>query len=163
VVFGREAAHQCARSVKPGTPHRAFKADSTDAALARLDKFRHAKGSRRTADIRLDMQRVMQSDAAVFRTGETLNEGKRKLAAVFESFSDVQVTDRSMVWNTDLMINRKFQITEKIDTDFRAEFYNLPNTSHFNAPDSYVNDSTFGQISSSFGERQIRFGLRLGF
>jgi len=67
------------------------------------------------------------------------------------------------VWNTDLMINRKFQITEKIDTDFRAEFYNLPNTSHFNAPDSYVNDSTFGQISSSFGERQIRFGLRLGF
>jgi hypothetical protein len=67
------------------------------------------------------------------------------------------------VWNTDLMINRKFQITEKIDTDFRAEFYNLPNTSHFNGPDSYVNDSTFGQISSSFGERQIRFGLRLGF
>jgi len=67
------------------------------------------------------------------------------------------------VWNTDLMINRKFQITEKIDTDFRAEFYNLPNTSHFNGPDGYVNDSTFGQISSSFGERQIRFGLRLGF
>jgi succinate dehydrogenase / fumarate reductase, flavoprotein subunit len=103
VVFGREAARQCARSVKPGTPHRAFKADSSDAALARLDKFRHAKGSRRTADIRLDMQRVMQSDAAVFRTGETLSDGKRKLAAVFDSFSDVQVTDRSMVWNTDLI------------------------------------------------------------
>jgi hypothetical protein len=67
------------------------------------------------------------------------------------------------VWNTDLMIDRKFKITERIDTDFRAEFYNLPNTSHFNAPDSYVNDSTFGQISSSFGERQIRFGLRIGF
>jgi hypothetical protein len=67
------------------------------------------------------------------------------------------------VWNTDLMIDRKFKITERIDTDFRAEFYNLPNTSHFNGPDSYVNDSTFGQISSSFGERQIRFGLRIGF
>ena len=67
------------------------------------------------------------------------------------------------VWNTDLMINRKFQIAEKVDLDFRTEFYNLPNTSHFNGPDSYVNDSTFGQISSSFGERQIRFGLRLGF
>ncbi len=103
VVFGREAAHQCARSVKPGTPHRAFKGDSSDVALARLDKLRHAKGSRRTADIRLDMQRVMQSDAAVFRTGETLNDGKRKLGEVFASFADVQVTDRSMVWNTDLM------------------------------------------------------------
>jgi succinate dehydrogenase / fumarate reductase flavoprotein subunit len=103
VVFGREAARQCARTVKPGTSHRAFKADSCDAALARLDKFRNAKGSRRTADIRMDMQRVMQSDAAVFRTGETLNEGKQKLAKVFDSFADVQVTDRSMVWNTDLI------------------------------------------------------------
>jgi hypothetical protein len=67
------------------------------------------------------------------------------------------------VWNTDLMINRKFQITEKIDTDFRAEFYNLPNTSHFNGPDSGTSSSSFGKITSSFGERQIRFGLRIGF
>jgi succinate dehydrogenase / fumarate reductase flavoprotein subunit len=89
--------------VKPGTPHRALPADSSEAALARLDKFRHAKGSRRTADIRLDMQRVMQSDAAVFRTGETLAEGRKKLARVFDSLSDVNVTDRSMVWNTDLI------------------------------------------------------------
>jgi succinate dehydrogenase / fumarate reductase flavoprotein subunit len=103
VVFGREAARHCARVVKPGTPHRALKADSSAASLARLDKIRHAKGSRRTADIRLDMQRVMQSDAAVFRTGETLNEGKRKLNEVFVSFGDMQVTDRSMVWNTDLI------------------------------------------------------------
>jgi succinate dehydrogenase / fumarate reductase flavoprotein subunit len=103
VVFGREAARHCARAVKPGTPHRALKADAADAALARLDKFRHAKGSRRTADIRLAMQRVMQSDAAVFRTGQSLADGKRRLAEVFASFSDVQVTDRSMVWNTDLI------------------------------------------------------------
>ncbi len=103
VVFGREAARHCARVVKAGTAHRALKPDSSDAALARLDRIRHAKGSRRTADIRLDMQRVMQSDAAVFRTGETLNDGKRKLAQVFASFSDVQVTDRSLVWNTDLI------------------------------------------------------------
>jgi len=103
VVFGREAARHCARVVKPETPHRALKSDSCDAALARLDKFRNAKGSRRTADIRLDMQRVMQSDAAVFRSGETLADGKRKLADVFASFDDVQVTDRSLVWNTDLI------------------------------------------------------------
>ena len=103
VVFGREAARHCARVLKPGAPHRGFKADNAEAALARLDKFRHAKGARRTADIRLDMQRVMQSDAAVFRTGETLNEGKRKLGEVFASFGDVQVTDRSLIWNTDLI------------------------------------------------------------
>jgi succinate dehydrogenase / fumarate reductase flavoprotein subunit len=103
VVFGREAARHCARVVKPETPHRAFKADGCDPSIARLDGFRHAKGSRRTADIRLAMQRVMQSDAAVFRTGESLNDGKRRLAEVFDSFAEVQVTDRSLVWNTDLI------------------------------------------------------------
>ena len=89
--------------VNPGTPHRAFRPDSAHAALARLDKIRNAKGSLRTADVRLAMQRVMQSNAAVFRTGETLADGRRKLAEVFASFSDVHVTDRSMVWNTDLI------------------------------------------------------------
>jgi succinate dehydrogenase / fumarate reductase flavoprotein subunit len=103
VVFGKEAARHCARMLKPGTPHRALKSDAGDSALAHLDKFRHANGSRRTADVRLDMQRIMQSDAAVFRTGETLGDGKRKLAAVFDSFGDVKVTDRSLVWNTDLI------------------------------------------------------------
>src|SRR5580698_7850078 len=91
VVFGREAARHCARVLKQDTAHRPFKADAGEPALARLDRLRHAKGSRRTADIRLDMQRIMQSDAAVFRTGESLNEGKRKLAQVFASFADVQV------------------------------------------------------------------------
>jgi succinate dehydrogenase / fumarate reductase flavoprotein subunit len=103
VVFGREAARHCAKVLEPGTPHRAFKPDACDAALARLDRFRYAKGARRTADIRLALQKVMQSDAAVFRTGETLADGKRRLAEVFDSFRDVQVTDRSMVWNTDLI------------------------------------------------------------
>jgi succinate dehydrogenase / fumarate reductase flavoprotein subunit len=103
VVFGREAARHCARVVKQETVHREFKADACDSAIARLDRLRHAKGSRRTADIRLDMQRVMQSDAAVFRTGESLSDGKRKLAEVFASFADVQVTDRSLIWNTDLI------------------------------------------------------------
>jgi succinate dehydrogenase / fumarate reductase flavoprotein subunit len=103
VVFGRSAARHCARAVMPGAPHRALKADCAEAALARLDKLRYAKGERRTAEIRLDMQRIMQSDAAVFRTGETLNEGKRKLGQVYASFAGVQVSDRSLTWNTDLI------------------------------------------------------------
>jgi succinate dehydrogenase / fumarate reductase, flavoprotein subunit len=103
VVFGREAARHCAQVVKAGTAHRALKPDCAEAALTHLDALRHAKGTRRTADIRLDMQRIMQADAAVFRTAETLNEGKRKLGAVFASFQDVHVTDRSLTWNTDLI------------------------------------------------------------
>ena len=103
VVFGREAARHCARVLKQESAHRALKADAGQSAVARLDKFRQAKGSLRTADIRLSMQRIMQSDAAVFRTGESLNDGKRRLGEVFDSFADVQVTDRSLVWNTDLI------------------------------------------------------------
>jgi succinate dehydrogenase / fumarate reductase flavoprotein subunit len=103
VVFGREAAQHCARVLKPGSAHRELKADAAAPAVERLDRLRHAKGSLRTADIRLNMQRVMQSDAAVFRTAETLDEGKRKLAEVFASFADVNVSDRSLVWNSDLI------------------------------------------------------------
>src|SRR5579863_1699256 len=103
VVFGREAARHCSRAVKPGAAHRPLKADAGDEAIARLDKLRQAKGSLRTADIRLELQRVMQSDAAVFRTGDSLNDGKRRLAQVFASFADVRVADRSLVWNTDLI------------------------------------------------------------
>ncbi len=103
VVFGRAAAHQCARTVKPGTGHRPLAKDAGELAVSRLDCFRNAKGARRTAAIRLDMQRVMQNHAAVFRTGESLAEGVTKLGAVFESFREVQVSDRSLVWNTDLV------------------------------------------------------------
>jgi succinate dehydrogenase / fumarate reductase flavoprotein subunit len=103
VVFGRAAAQHCGRTVKPGTSHKPLPKDAGDLAVSRLDRFRNAKGPRRTAEIRLDMQRVMQNHAAVFRTGESLAEGVHKLAAVYQSFGDVQVTDRSLVWNTDLI------------------------------------------------------------
>ena len=103
VVFGREAARRCAEIVKPGTGHKPLPKDGADPALQRLDKYRNANGSRPTAEIRLEMQKTMQRDAAVFRTGESLNEGITKLRATFETFPDVRVTDRSLVWNTDLV------------------------------------------------------------
>jgi succinate dehydrogenase / fumarate reductase, flavoprotein subunit len=103
VVFGREAAQHCARVLKPGSAHRELKADAAAPAIERLDRLRNAKGSKRTAEIRLNMQLVMQNDAAVFRTAETLNAGKRKLAEVFASFADVNVSDRSLTWNSDLI------------------------------------------------------------
>jgi len=103
VVFGRAAARRCAEIVKPGASHRALPVEAAEPALERLDRFRHATGSRPTAAVRLEMQRIMQNDAAVFRTGETLREGRTRLARTFASMGDVRVADRSLIWNTDLI------------------------------------------------------------
>ena len=103
VVFGREAARHCAAVVRSGVAQRPLAKDASDRALARLDRLRYAKGSRPTAAIRLEMQLIMQADAAVFRTGPTLAQGIEKLARTFESFEDVRVSDRSLIWNTDLI------------------------------------------------------------
>ena len=77
--------------------------DSADLALGRLDKFRHAEGTSPTAEIRLEMQRTMQSDCAVFRTDRTLAEGVAKIDKVAAQMADVRVTDRSLIWNSDLV------------------------------------------------------------
>ena len=103
VVFGRAAARRCAEAIRPGTPHRALKADAGQFAISRLDRLRHAKGPRSTASLRLEMQKIMQADAAVFRTGSSLAEGCRKLKGTFDGFADVGLADRSLVWNTDLI------------------------------------------------------------
>ena len=103
VVFGREAARHCASIVKAGAAQKALPKDGADLALSRIDRLRNASGSRPTAEIRLEMQKIMQSDAAVFRTGATLREGCEKLAKTYASFADVRVSDRGMVWNTDLV------------------------------------------------------------
>jgi len=103
VVFGRAVAHRCAEIIKPGAPHKDLPASVLDKALARFDGLRHANGELPTAKIRLDMQRTMQADAAVFRTGETLREGCAKIDKVYDSFKQVKVTDRSLVWNSDLV------------------------------------------------------------
>jgi succinate dehydrogenase / fumarate reductase flavoprotein subunit len=103
VVFGRAAAHRAATVVKKGAPHSTIGSSSEDMCLDRLDKLRNAKGSRKTADIRLEMQKTMQTHAAVFRTQDSMDEGLVKLKKTIGSFSDVQVSDRSLIWNSDLV------------------------------------------------------------
>ncbi len=103
VVFGRAAANRCAELIRPHAPHPDLPASVLDAALARFDGLRHAKGGTPTAKLRLDMQRTMQRDAAVFRTGETLQQGCTNIDKVYAGFGDVQVSDRSLVWNSDLV------------------------------------------------------------
>jgi succinate dehydrogenase / fumarate reductase flavoprotein subunit len=102
VVFGRAAAHRCAEIVEAGARQAPLRANAGEEAVARLDRLRHANGGSPTADIRLSMQRVMQTHATVFRTGEGLQEGIDKLKDVVDGFSDVKVSDRSLVFNTDL-------------------------------------------------------------
>ncbi len=103
IVFGRSAAIRCAELIKPGTAHKPLNKDACGAALARFDKIRNANGSRSTAEIRLDMQRTMQTKAAVFRTQTTLDEGIAAMAKISASFADVTVKDKSLIWNTDLV------------------------------------------------------------
>jgi succinate dehydrogenase / fumarate reductase flavoprotein subunit len=103
VVFGRSAAIRCAELIKPGSAQKPLASNACDKALARFDKIRNANGSRSTADIRLDMQKVMQAKAAVFRTGVTLSEGIDAIAEVRKTFADVKVADKSLIWNTDLV------------------------------------------------------------
>ncbi|MFN3964352.1 succinate dehydrogenase flavoprotein subunit [Silanimonas lenta] len=109
VVFGRAVANRCAETIRPGQPHKRLASDALDRSLANLDRLRHAKGSTPTAEIRLNMQRIMQNDAAVFRTGESLQAGVKKIREAHASFADVRVSDRSLVWNSDLIETLELQ------------------------------------------------------
>ena len=103
VVFGRATGHRLRDIIKPGAAQQPLPADSADLALGRLDHFRHAKGGSPTAEIRTEMQRAMSAHAAVFRTDELMAEGKEKLTKTYQRMNDVGVTDRSLIWNTDLV------------------------------------------------------------
>jgi len=103
VVFGRAAAIKAGQVVDPEASNPRLNAASVDKALARFDGLRHAKGGTGTAELRLEMQKTMQEDAAVFRTDETLAQGVERMYAVSAKMDDIQVTDRSLIWNSDLM------------------------------------------------------------
>ncbi len=103
VVFGRAAAIRAGTTVDADAPNPTLNKASVDAAFDRFDGLRHADGNVATADLRLEMQKAMQADAAVFRTDKTLKEGVKKMTAIAGKMDDIKVTDRSLVWNSDLM------------------------------------------------------------
>jgi len=103
VVFGRAAALKASELIRPGQPLKTLAPDSADRAIDRLDRLRNAKGGTRTSEIRLAMQLVMQNNAAVFRTSEVLSEGVRKIDSIAATLTDIQLSDRSMIWNSDLV------------------------------------------------------------
>ncbi|PPQ78097.1 hypothetical protein CVT25_015631 [Psilocybe cyanescens] len=103
VVFGRAVAHHIRDTLTPGLAHKAIPEDAGIQSIEFLDKIRNANGPEPTAKIRLDMQKAMQSDAAVFRTQQSLDEGVEKMRAIYKSYDNVGIKDRSMIWNSDLV------------------------------------------------------------
>ena len=103
VVFGRAAAKRAADTVTPGAALAPASKESTDKALDRLDRMRHAKGDTQVGALRLDMQRAMQQYAAVFRSGASLDDGVRKMDQIASGMADIGIKDRSLIWNTDLV------------------------------------------------------------
>jgi succinate dehydrogenase / fumarate reductase, flavoprotein subunit len=108
VVFGRAAALRCAEIVKKDSTIPELPKGTGDNAIERLDRFRYADGGTPTAELRLRMQKTMQRDCAVFRTKEVMQEGVKAIRAVWDDAADISVTDRSLIWNTDLIETLEF-------------------------------------------------------
>ncbi len=108
VVFGKSAANRAAEIVKPGTPHETISKSETDKCLNRFDKLRNSNGSTKTSELRLSMQKTMQSKCAVFRTEKTLKEGMDQIRKPFEGMQDISVSDKSLLFNTDLVETLEF-------------------------------------------------------
>ncbi len=109
VVFGRAAGQRCAETVESSSSHPVLPADAQQKAIARLDRLRHANGDTPTSELRLRMQKAMQINCAVFRTGEVLEEGVREIHEVWNASDNLRVTDRSLVWNTDLIETLEYE------------------------------------------------------
>ncbi len=109
VVFGRAVGLHCAENLKPGATQRELKPAWTDPHIARFDRLRNASGATPTADLRLEMQMASQEDAAVYRTGESLESGVRRLDAVNAKRPDLKISDRGLIWNTDLVEALEFE------------------------------------------------------
>jgi succinate dehydrogenase / fumarate reductase flavoprotein subunit len=108
VVFGRAAALRCAEKLEPNAKQPELPSNSAELSLSRLDKYRYASGGTPTAKLRAEMQKVMQTNCAVFRTGEVLNEGVKLINEVYSGVGDLATTDRSLIWNTDLIETLEF-------------------------------------------------------
>jgi len=139
VVFGRAAGLRCAETVNAGETQPELPANSADLSLTRLDKYRNAKGGTPTADLRGQMQKTMQDNCAVYRTGETLEEGHKLIHQVWAGIEDIATTDRSLIWNSDLIETLEFDnlITQAVVTMDSA--LNRPESRGAHAREDYPN------------------------
>ena len=163
VVFGRAAAIRAAEIVKPGAPLPPLNTASADKAIARFDKIRHADGDTSTAQIRGELQRVMQNNAAVFRTAEVLKEGVEKLDAVTAKMSDLKVHDRSLIWNSDLVESLELTnlVPNAVSTMYSAEARHESRGAH--AHEDYPDRDDENWMKHSLAWIDENGGCKLGY
>jgi len=137
VVFGRAAAIRAAELITPGQQHKPLPANAGETAIARLDALRHNKGKLKTADLRLDMQKTMQQHCAVFRDEKILKAGVKKITDISKTIGDIGVTDKSMVWNTDLVEAMELQNLMKQAVVTVNSAYNRKESRGAHARDDY--------------------------
>ena len=123
VVFGRAAAHRCAETMTPGAPHKDLPANAGEATIANIDNLLHGSGSTPTAELRDEMQATMQSHAAVYRKQDLLEQGIKKIDETWKKLSDVKVSQKDLIWNTDLIETLELQnlMTQAVQTMYSAE------------------------------------------